>query len=443
MDFGFGGNGGDKGGNQPAPNTNNTSVETTDLSGGTSTTDANGNPITNINDPNANGDNPGGKTNDGDGNVTTGKEGEQGADSNKEQGKTTEVLFNDLAVGSILEVGEEKYTVGANGDILKADGSVFKPVGEVKAWMDSMDVIPDEENQVSIATIQKTVGIELTDENNQPIVFDNTPEGVSAYVEAVLEAGRDEHYEQAVNNLFTEYPFMSDMINYYVANGKNLDGYNEVKDRSSVIIDDANESQHESIIRMAWSEQGRKGDVESYIAYLKSSGILLATAKDELSGLQESDKEAQEERATKAQEAENARIANNKQYWDGVKKTIDSKSIAGYTIPDNIIVSRNGQKISTTPNEFFKYLSEKDQNGQTAYQRERAAQDVKAKTEDDILRAYLQFTGGSYSNLVDMAINKTNVTKLRQTSQQRSNNSIKITKPAATPAKGGNIDLGY
>lgn len=38
---------------------------------------------------------------------------------------------------------------------------------------------------------------------------------------------------------------------------------------------------------MSWSEQNRKGDVDSYINYLKSTGTLADVAKEELEALKE------------------------------------------------------------------------------------------------------------------------------------------------------------
>ena len=44
--------------------------------------------------------------------------------------------------------------------------------------------------------------------------------------------------------------------------------------------------------------------------------------------------------------------------------------------------------------------------------------DSNSRMQDDLLRAYLRFTGGNYSSLVNMAVNKEKVIKLRTQAQQ-------------------------
>ena len=66
--------------------------------------------------------------------------------------------------------------------------------------------------------------------------------------------------------------------------------------------------------------------------------------------------------------------------------------------------------------------------------------------QNDLLRAYLKFTGGNYSNLVDLAIASEKTKTLRlKAAEQRRKSSIKITKPAANKKIGDNIAdaLGY
>ena len=265
---------------------------------------------------------------------------------------------NTLEEGTNIEVDGKTYTVDANGNVLDENGQMFKEAKDVDAWIKSFEQVEsnDESTSISISDVQKLMDIEVVDDNDKPIEFENTPEGIKSYIDAVLEIKQEEHYETAINTMFQKYPFIEDLINYYHANGGSIDGFNQVRDLSGISIDESNENQQESIIRTAWKEQNRKGDVNAYIQYLKSSGILYSTAQEELEGLKERDAEYRKEMARKAEEAENARIAQLEQYWGGVKKVIESRNIAGYTIPENITITRNGQKISATPADFFNYV---------------------------------------------------------------------------------------
>ena len=130
------------------------------------------------------------------------------------------------------------------------------------------------------------------------------------------------------------------------------------------------------------------------------------------------------------------------EYWNGVHEVVKSRQIAGYQIPENIIINRNGQKLSVTPEDFFNYLYRVDENGMSAYNRDLAAQSRESRRDDEILRAYLMFVGGNYSNLVNMAINKEKVATLKLRAKERNTTTVRINKPKPNN-NSTNIDLGY
>lgn len=407
----------------------------TDLDGNSTIVDENGNPIEDL--ENHNDDKSKDKNNKGTIDDDTKK-----TDSDDTK-KTDDTKETTLEVGSKITVGDDEYTVDESGNLIDKNGAIFKQASEVKEWIEGFDKVDETTDEISINTIQDAIGVEITDENDKPIEFDNTPEGIKSYVDAVIESARDEHYQTAINTLYQKYPILEDVLNYYVANGNSLDGFGEMPDRSGIEIDDNNEAQQEQIIRTAWKEQNRKGDVEGYLAYLKSSGTLLATAKEELVGLQEADEQYRKELADKAAAEEQEQLKNQQKYWTGVKQVIDSRKIAGYQIPDNIIVNRNGQKLSVTPNDFFNYIYRVDKDGYSAYQRDLAAETPESRRDDEILRAYLKFVGGNYSNLVGMAINKEKIANLKLKAKERNSNTIRITKPTNSGKPTTDIDLGY
>ena len=64
-----------------------------------------------------------------------------------------------------------------------------------------------------------------------------------------------------------------------------------------------------------------------------------------------------------------------------------------------------------------------------------------SKRDDEILRAYLTFVGGNYSNLVDMAINQKQVAQLKlKAKEKKSNATIRINRPTASK---DSINFGY
>lgn len=348
-----------------------------------------------------------------------------------------------LEEGTTLEIGDAKYTVDKDGNVIDSNGNIFKEAAQVSEWIKEFDNVEENTSDISIDSIKAAVGIEITDDNDKPIVFDNTVEGIKSYVDSVIETSKQEHYDTAINTLYQKYPIVKDVINYYVANGNSLEGFGQVPDRSGIEIDDNNEAQQEQIIRTAWSERNQRGDVNSYINYLKSSGTLLATAKEELDGLKEADAQYKRDIEAKAAAEEKERVETLERYWNGVHDIVKSRKIAGYQIPESIVITRNGQKLSVTPEDFFNYIYRVDKEGKSAYERDLETETPDVRRDDEILRAYLKYVGGNYSNLVDMAINEKNVATLKLRAKQHNASAIRVTKPKSTKPDGANIDLGY
>lgn len=348
-----------------------------------------------------------------------------------------------LEEGTTLEIGDTKYTVDKDGNVIDSNGNIFKEVSQVSEWMKEFENVEETTSDISIDSIKAAIGIEITDDNDKPIVFDNTVEGIKSYVDSVIETSKQEHYDTAINTLYQKYPIVKDVINYYVANGNSLEGFGQVPDRSGIEIDENNEAQQEQIIRTAWSERKQRGDVNSYINYLKSSGTLLATAKEELDGLKEADAQYKRDIEAKAAAEEKEKIETLERYWNGVHDIIKSRKIAGYQIPESIVITRDGQKLSVTPEDFFNYIYRVDKEGKSAYERDLEAETPDVRRDDEILRAYLKYVGGNYSNLVDMAINEKNVATLKLRAKQHNASAIRVTKPKSTKPDGANIDLGY
>lgn len=355
----------------------------------------------------------------------------------------TEPSESDYEVGTVIEIGDDKYTIDDKGNLVDKDGNVFKEAKDVKEFIAGFEQV-DNVDELTMKNILDKVGIEIVDENDKPIEFDNTPDGVAAYINSVIEQKQEEYAIAGVNKLIETYPFVSDVINYYVANGGTLDGFNQVKDRSSITINESNVAQQEAIIREYHRESGRKDNVDKYIQYLKDSGQLYDTAKDNLQAMVDSDKAERERIAKEAEEQRKEYQAQQDAYWKGVKDSIDSKKIAGYQIPDTIILNRDGKKIAVTPNDFFNYLYLVDEDGNSKYVKDLQALSPEARRDDELLRAYLMFTGGSYADLVNMAIKEKEVKTLKLKAIENNKRGVKVTPPATSNrTKPQDFNFGY
>ena len=384
--------------------------------------DENGNPIQDVNQdqPNNNEEN----TNE----------------ENKENPNEEDIKLEE---GNTVTVEDKTYTVDKDGNLVDDKGNIFKKAEEVKDWLKEFSVDETKDDEINLDNIQKALDYEVTDEDGNPITYENNIEGVKAYINDVIETSKLEHYETAINTLYQKYPILQEVLNYYIANGNSLEGFTETPDRSNITIDDTNEEQQIEIIKTLWKEQGIKGDVTQYINYLKNASILTSTAKEALDTLKsidaENKKAYEEEAERRKQESYEAEV----EHWTNIKNIIDSKEIAGYKIPDSITISKNGQKISVTPNDFFNYIYRVDNENKSAYQRDLEAEEPSKRLNDEILRAYLKFTGGSYADLVNMAINQEKVNNLKLKAKQNANSkSIKINRTTNTK-QTKDIDLGY
>ena len=389
--------------------------------------DENGNPIQDVNQnqPNNNEENP---------------NEENPNEKDKENPNEEDIKLEE---GNTVTVEDKTYTVDKDGNLVDDEGNIFKKAEEVKDWLKEFSVDETKDDEINLDNIQKALDYEVTDEEGNPITYENNIEGVKAYINDVIETSKLEHYETAINTLYQKYPILQEVLNYYIANGNSLEGFTETPDRSNITIDDTNEEQQIEIIKTLWKEQGIKGDVTQYINYLKNASILTSTAKEALDTLKsidaENKKAYEEEAERRKQESYEAEV----EHWTNIKNIIDSKEIAGYKIPDSITISRNGQKISVTPNDFFNYIYRVDNENKSAYQRDLEAEEPSKRLNDEILRAYLKFTGGSYADLVNMAINQEKVNNLKLKAKQNANSkSIKINRTTNTK-QTKDIDLGY
>lgn len=371
-----------------------------------------------------------------------GKEGASGDDKPDKSNDDGQSGDSSLKEGSVVTVGEDSYTVDANGNLLDKDNNIFKSSNEVAEWLAQFETVDDDDDAdaINLVNIQKAIGIELSDENGNPVEFENSIEGIKSYINGVVEANREDNYRTAFNSIQQQYPFIDDVINYWVANNNSLEGYNEIPDRSKIEVIPNNAAQHEAIIRQAWAESKRPGNIEDYLQYLKSSGNLESVARDELKGLQQLDADYRERIAQQAEEVEAKQQQYIAEYWNSVQDIVQSGKIAGYDIPETITVNRDGRSIAVGRNEFFNYLYQVDGEGKSMYQRDIEATDENTQLQDQLLRAYLMFTGGSYADLVAMADNKNKVKHLKLTAKNSKKPSVRINRNNSNKPK--DLDFG-
>lgn len=364
-------------------------------------------------------------------------------DNQKGESKDDNPSTGELNVGDQIEVDGVTYTVAKNGDIVNEKGEVFKESKDVADWLKSVNVEDeDSENGITLSSIQDSIGITITNEQGEPVEFTNDAAGVNAYVNSVIELKSKDLQEAAVNRLYSENPLLKQFQDYVQLTGT-ARGFGDIPDRSKIKLDKDDEHQLIAVIKMAAKEFGNKSLNDNYINYLKDSGSLYDEARLQLEALVDKDKEYRKTIETKAAEQRKQEADRRKEYWEKVNNLINSRVINGYRLPNSFTKEIDGKKTILTPSDFFNYLSEArydDNNGNkiTAYQN-----DLNKLTDDEFLAremldAWLMFTGGTYKDLIDMAVKEEQVRKLVVKSKQnRSSKSVRVVKKQTGKA---NID---
>ena len=381
--------------------------------------------------------NHGGKGDNGDKGGNQDGEGNNGGDGDGSSST------GELSEGDTIEFDGTTYTVDASGNLVDDKGNVFKEAKDVADWLKSVEVEGNGEGSdtISLASIQEALGIIVTDAEGKNIEFTDDAAGVKAYVDAVIDLKSKELQQAAVNKLYADNPLLKQFTDYVQLTGTSK-GFGEIPDRSGIQLDKENEEQLKAVIRMAAKEFGNKSLNENYIKYLKDSGGLYDEAKAQLQALVEKDIAFLKDIEVRAQAQRDADAKAVSDYWNKVNNVIDSRIIAGYKLPESFTKEVNGQKVIITPNDFYNYLSkatetDTDGNKVTGYQR-----DLNKLTDDEylnreLLDAWLMFTGGTYKDLIAMAVNEDKVRQLRvKSKEQRSTKTVKVIKK-----QGGKVDM--
>jgi len=368
------------------------------------------------------------------------KDGNNNDDNNKNNnGNNNNSNGDNLSTGELnagdqIEVDGVTYTVSENGDVVDADGNVFKAAADVADWLKTVDINDDNDsNPLSLSSIQEAVGITINDENGNPVEFTEDADGVKSYIDSVINLRSAELQQAAINRLYQDNPLLKQFQDYVQLKGTPR-GFGDIPDRSGIRLDKENESQLVAVIKMAATEFGNKSLNDNYIKYLRDSGSLYDEAKTQLAALIDKDKAYRKDIEKQAAAQRQQEADELKAYWEKVNNMIKGRVINGYKIPDSFTKEVDGKKVVITPNDFFNYVSNasverEDGSKITGYQRDLAELTDEEYMAREMLDAWLMFTGGTYKDLIDMAVKENEVRKLIVKSKQnRSTKTVKIVK---------------
>ena len=339
---------------------------------------------------------------------------------------------NGLEVGTVITFDGKDYTVAENGDIVDKDGNIFKEAKDVKAWIDENQVADGNED-FSVDSVIKALGYEIKDDKGNLVEFDNSVEGLKAYVDSVIELQSNDIRQGTINKFYQDNPLVKQFVDYVQLTGTPR-GFGELPDRTGIQVAQDNRDQQIAIIKMAAQEFGNKTLNDNYIKYLESTGTLYDEAKAQLAALQAKDVQLRKQIETEAAQAREQDRLEVENYFKKVNEVITSRKLGEYTLPENVTIQRNGTKVTLTLNDFYDFVSKpvKGEDGQimTQYSRALENQSNEDLLNKELLDAWLIFTGGSYKDLVNMIAKEDNVRRIMiKSKDNKAKHQMKISKP--------------
>lgn len=367
--------------------------------------------------------------------------------TNSEPNPATEEPTNITIGDTTLEEGMEIETPdGAftykDGNLVDKDGNVFKENKDIKDYIAQFNSSTEPE-AFNLSSLQSLLAVDVTDDNGKPIEFTDDETGRKAYIDKVIELKREEASKIALDTFFENNPIVKQFTDFVTAGG-DVRYFGQMPDRTGIQFDENNEKQHEAIIKAAWQEFGKHGNVEGYIKYLKDSGGLADAAKEDLKALQDKDNAYKQDIATRAEQARRQEQEDLNNYWKAINDKVNSGIISGYKIPEVITKEVDGKKLNYTRKDFIDYISKVDpQTRQTGYQKDLAALSDDEAMNRELLDAWMHFTGGTYQDIIKMAVKSEEVKRLKLMAKTAKNPSgaIHFNKPKDSKVNSNDIIL--
>ena len=104
-------------------------------------------------------------------------------DKNKQPDDNNEEndLLKQAVPGAEFEIDNTKYIVDNEGNLVDEQGNIFKKKDELKDYFDGLNQSDeDDKSQMSLANVIEAVGVDILDDNDKPVQFEDTPEGLDS-----------------------------------------------------------------------------------------------------------------------------------------------------------------------------------------------------------------------------------------------------------------------
>lgn len=346
-----------------------------------------------------------------------------------------------------VEIDGETYTIDENGNAIK-DGNIVYTKEQLEEMSEDDDDNDDSEDDsvVTINDIAKLSGINLVDDNGNPIEYEWSEEGLAKREADVYTLGKQEGFKDGFTQYLNENPDIAAIIEYKNRFGT-IEGYSNTIDYSKMSLPES-EDELMNLIYAAEIQRGNPPERAKKIAeFAKANNDLANDAKlslDYLKKNQEQEiKNRQQQIAIQEQQERQQEIAfygvdyiNGKEVVVPEAKgslydcIVNKGTLKNYQIPIEgiTIKSENGIK-KMSRKEVFDYLSKPVKEIDGVYYTQAQLDEI-SKINDPqeyALRCIANLNGG-ISNLVEKKIAEKEIKRLRSLKEDKNRAKGKVTK---------------
>ena len=369
-----------------------------------------------------------------------------------------EVMFDDKTgkthtahTTNEVEIDGDTYTIDENGNALK-DGNIIYTKEQLDEMSETDNEIDDSEDDsvVTINDIAKLSGINLVDDDGNPIEYEWSEEGLAKREADVYTLGKQEGFKDGFTQYLNENPDIAAIIEYKNRFGT-IEGYSNTVDYSKMSLPES-EDELMALIYAAEIQRGNPPERAKKIAeFAKANNDLANDAKlslDYLKKNQEQEiKNRQQQIAIQEQQERQQEIAfygvdyiNGKEIVVPEAKgslydcIVNKGTLKNYQIPIEgiTIKTENGIK-KMSRKEVFDYLSKPVKEIDGVYYTQAQLDEI-SKINDPqeyALRCIANLNGG-ISNLVEKKIAEKEIKRLRSLKENKDRAKGKVTKKTET-----------
>ncbi len=312
---------------------------------------------------------------------------------------------------STIEIDGVSYNLDENGNAIKEDGTIFMEKDKLEDLSKENDT---DENPVE--DIKKLINFNPTDESGNPIQYENTYEGFTNFFTDAIEQRSKQLYQESINNLFKTKPFVRDIIEYEFKHGT-IEGFKPNPSWEQIEIKQGDDkSIHDIIVEAELKKGNSKEDAETLYTLLKDSGKDLEFANKAKTYLINATKAEREEQAKLQEQIQMQKEREAIETLNQIKDKIINKSeliVEGKTlkIPKVININDGGKIISKSPSDFLNYINDEKvfnidnkKYKMTQFEYDTIQRNNKRTIDDDLFDAYLMFTKGDKSSLIETTL---------------------------------------